>query len=52
MEIDPRNANDRTVFRRVGIITVLWIILLVIAGLLLLYFGPSLSEIVFSSGLA
>jgi hypothetical protein len=43
---DSRDANDREVFRRVGVLTVLWVILLVLAGLALLFFGDALFELV------
>lgn len=42
-EADDR---DRKVFTRLGVMTIVWVILLVIAGLLLLYFGPSLADLV------
>ncbi|QLD86117.1 hypothetical protein HWV23_10390 [Natronomonas halophila] len=45
-ESEPRDANDQQVFRRVGILTILWVILLVIAGLALIFFGDSLFELV------
>lgn len=38
--------RDRQVFTRLGVMTIVWVILLIIAGLLLLYFGPSLADIV------
>lgn len=43
---DSRDANDREVFRRVGILTVIWVILLVVAGLALLFFGDQLFQLV------
>jgi len=38
--------EDRKVFTRLGIMTIVWVIMLIIAGLLLLYFGPQLADIV------
>lgn len=43
---DPRNANDEEVFRRVGLLTILWVILLVLAGLALIFFGDALFDLV------
>ncbi|WP_336134480.1 hypothetical protein [Natronomonas amylolytica] len=43
---DPRNANDEEVFRRVGYLTILWVILLVIAGLALIFFGDALFDLI------
>lgn len=37
---------DRRVFTRLGVMTIVWVILLVIAGLLLLFYGPTLAELV------
>jgi hypothetical protein len=34
------------VFRRLGVMTIVWVILLVAAGLLLLFYGPTLAELV------
>jgi hypothetical protein len=50
-ESEPNRAEtaddvDRKVFTRLGVMTIVWIIILVVAGLLLLYFGPSLAELV------
>ena len=38
--------RDRQVFRRLGIMTVVWVILLVVAGLLLLFYGGVLTDLV------
>ena len=38
--------RDRQVFRRLGIMTVVWVILLVVAGLLLLFYGGALTDLV------
>jgi len=38
--------RDRQVFRRLGVMTIVWVILLVVAGLLLLFYGPTLAELV------
>lgn len=43
---DSRDTNDKEVFRRVGILTVLWVILLILAGLALLFAGDSLFDLV------
>lgn len=43
---DSRDTNDQEVFRRVGILTALWVILLVLAGLALLFAGDSLFDLV------
>jgi hypothetical protein len=50
-ESEPNRAEtaddtDRRVFTRLGVMTIVWIILLVVAGLLLLFFGPSLADLV------
>jgi hypothetical protein len=45
-ESEARDTNDQQVFRRVGLLTILWVILLVIAGLALIFFGDSLFELV------
>lgn len=42
-ETDDR---DREVFTRLGVMTIVWVIVLIIAGLLLLFFGPTLAELV------
>ena len=39
---DGRNRQ----FRRLGIMTVVWVILLVVAGLLLLFYGGFLTDLV------
>jgi len=38
--------RDRQVFRRLGVMTVVWVILLVVAGLLLLFYGGALTDLV------
>ena len=38
--------RDRQVFRRLGIMTIVWVILLVVAGLLLLFYGGFLTDLV------
>jgi hypothetical protein len=43
---DVADDTDRRVFTRLGVMTIVWIILLIVAGLLLLFFGPSLAELV------
>jgi hypothetical protein len=43
---DAADDTDRKVFTRLGVMTIVWIILLIVAGLLLLFFGPSLAELV------
>jgi hypothetical protein len=43
---DSRDANDAEVFRRVGYLTLLWVVLLVIAGIALIVFGDVLFELV------
>lgn len=43
---DPRDSNDQAVFRRVGVMTILWIILLIVAGLALLLSGDQLFHLV------
>lgn len=43
---DETDDEDRRVFTRLGIMTIVWVIMLIVAGLLLLYFGPQLAEIV------
>ena len=50
-ESEPNRAEtaddtDRRVFTRLGVMTIVWVILLVVAGLLLLFFGPSLADLV------
>jgi hypothetical protein len=50
-ESEPNRAEtadniDRRVFTRLGVMTIVWIILLVVAGVLLLFFGPSLADLV------
>jgi hypothetical protein len=50
-ESEPNRAEkaddvDRKVFTRLGVMTIVWIIILIVAGLLLLFFGPSLAELV------
>jgi hypothetical protein len=43
---DGADDRDRQVFRRLGVMTIVWVILLVVAGLLLLFYGPTLAELV------
>lgn len=43
---EARDTNDQEVFRRVGILTALWVVLLVLAGLALIFFGDSLFDLV------
>jgi hypothetical protein len=43
---DGADSRDRQVFRRLGVMTIVWVILLVVAGLLLLFYGPTLAELV------
>lgn len=43
---EETDDQDRKVFTRLGIMTILWVIMLIVAGLLLLYFGPQLADIV------
>ena len=38
--------RDRQVFRRLGVMTIVWVILLVVAGLLLLFYGGFLTDLV------
>lgn len=50
-ESEPNRAEtadniDRRVFTRLGVMTIVWIILLVVSGVLLLFFGPSLADLV------
>jgi hypothetical protein len=45
-ESEPRDANDQEVFRRVGILTILWVVLLVLAGAALIFFGDELFRLV------
>jgi hypothetical protein len=50
-ESEPNRADaaddyDREIFTRLGVMTIVWIVLLVVAGLLLLFFGPSLADLV------
>lgn len=40
------DEQDRRVFTRLGVMTIVWVILLIIAGLLLLFYGPALAELV------
>lgn len=43
---EETDDEDRRVFTRLGIMTIVWVIMLIVAGLLLLYFGPQLADIV------
>lgn len=43
---DETDDEDRRVFTRLGIMTIVWVIMLIVAGLLLLYFGPQLADLV------
>jgi hypothetical protein len=43
---DEATDRDRRVFRRLGVMTIVWVLLLVAAGLLLLFYGPALSNLV------
>jgi hypothetical protein len=50
-ESEPNRADaaddyDREIFTRLGVMTIVWIVLLVVAGLLLLFFGPTLADLV------
>jgi len=48
-EPDPAHEpdeEDRRVFTRLGIMTIVWVILLIISGLLLLFYGPALADLV------
>jgi hypothetical protein len=50
-ESEPNRADaaddyDREIFTRLGVMTTVWIVLLVVAGLLLLFFGPTLADLV------
>ena len=43
---DGADDRDRQVFRRLGVMTIVWVILLVVAGLLLLFYGGFLTDLV------
>ena len=44
-KLDPRSEYDQTVFRRLGVMTIVWIILLVFAGVALVVYGDFLVDI-------
>ncbi|MEF8807208.1 hypothetical protein [Natronomonas sp.] len=43
---DSRDSNDEEVFRRVGLVTLFWVLALVLAGLALIFFGDALFDLV------
>ena len=45
-DIESGTEYDRKIFGRLGIMTIVWVVLLVAAGLALLQFGGVLSELV------
>ena len=44
-KLDPRTEYDQTVFRRLGVMTVVWILLLVFAGVGLVVYGDFLVDL-------
>lgn len=44
--IEGAADRDRKVFTRLTVMTIVWVIMLIVAGLLLLYFGPALADLV------
>ncbi len=43
---EDTDDRDRRIFTRLGVMTIVWVLLLIVAGLLLLFYGPSLSDLV------
>ena len=44
-KLDPRTEYDQSVFRRLGVMTIVWILLLVFAGVALVVYGDFLVDL-------
>lgn len=42
---DPRSEHDRESFRKVVRVTLVWLVLLLLAGLFLIFFGDGLTSL-------